>query len=162
MNQSEILRAGIFHTPKNPFREADAFVAFEDGGLAIENGRILQCAEYGAVRTAFPDFPVRDLRGQFILPGFIDTHVHFPQMRILGGLGFTLLEWLERLALPEEARLADVKYAATIAREFVAALAAHGTTTALVFGSHFAPAIAALFEAAAERGLRITSGLVMS
>jgi guanine deaminase len=88
--------------------------------------------------------------------------VHFPQIRILGGLGLTLLDWLEHLALPEESRLADVNYAATIAREFVGSLAAHGTTTALVFGSHFAPAIAALFEAASEQGLRISSGLVMS
>jgi guanine deaminase len=162
VNRTEILRAGIFHTPKNPFNETQALAAFEDGGLAIQNGRILRCGDFREVSAAYPDFPVRDLRGQFILPGFIDTHVHFPQVRILGGLGLTLLDWLEHLALPEESRLANVNYAAMIAREFVGALATHGTTTALVFGSHFAPATAALFEAAAERGLRISSGLVMS
>ena len=162
MNRAEILRATIFHTPKNPFTEAQALVEFEDGGLAIENGRILRCGDYREVTAAYPEMPVRDLRGRFILPGFIDTHVHFPQVRILGGLGFTLLDWLEQLTLPEETRLADVNYATTIAHEFVAALAAHGTTTAMVFGSHFTPATAALFEAAAERGLRISSGLVMS
>jgi guanine deaminase len=159
---TEILRATIFHTPKSPFAEAQALVAFEDGGLAIENGRIRRCADYSEVRAAYPEAPVCDLRGRFILPGFIDTHVHFPQIRILGGLGFTLLDWLEQLTLPEEARLADVNHATAIANEFVAALAAHGTTTALVFGSHFAAATAALFEAAAERGLRIASGLVVS
>ncbi|HLI86097.1 MAG TPA: guanine deaminase [Bryobacteraceae bacterium] len=162
MSQTELLRGGIFHTPKNPLAEAQALTAFADGGLAIQNGRILKCADYAEVRAAYPDLPVRDLRGRFILPGFVDTHIHFPQVRILGGLGFTLVEWLEQVALPEEARLADENYAATIAREFVAALAAHGTTTALVFGSHFAPATAALFEAAAERGLRVASGLVLS
>jgi guanine deaminase len=162
VNQAEILRASIFHTPKNPFTEAQALAVFEDGGLAVENGRILSCADYSEVSAAYPDFPVRDLCRQFILPGFVDTHVHFPQVRILGGLGLTLLDWLEHMALPEESRLADVNYAATIAREFVGALAAHGTTTALVFGSHFAPATAALFEEASERGLRISSGLVMS
>jgi guanine deaminase len=162
VNLTEILRASIFHTPKNPFTEAQALAEFDDGGLAVENGRILRCADYREIRAAYPDFPVRDLRGQFILLGFVDTHVHFPQVRILGGLGLTLLDWLEHLALPEESRLADVNYATTIAREFVGALAAHGTTTALVFGSHFAPATAALFEAASERGLRVSSGLVMS
>ncbi len=135
---------------------------FADGGLAVEDGRILRCADYSEVSRAYPDAVVRDLRGRFILPGFVDTHVHFPQVRILGGLGFTLLDWLEQLTLPEEARLADANYAATIAGEFVQALAAHGTTTALVFGSHFASATAALFDAAAERGLRMVSGLVMS
>ncbi len=162
MSQTEILRAGIFHTPKNPFTESQALAALEDGGLAIQNGRILSCGGYREVSAVYPDFPVRDLRGRFILPGFVDAHTHFPQVRILGGIGLTLLDWLEHVALPEESRLADVNYAVAIAREFVYALAAHGTTTALVFGSHFAPATAALFEAAAERGLRISSGLVMS
>ncbi len=158
----EIFRGGLFHTPKNPFTESHALAAFTDGGLAIEHGRILRCGDYSEVSAAYPEGRVRDLRGRFILPGFVDTHVHFPQARILGGLGFTLLDWLEQLTLPEEARLADVSYAATIAGEFVTALAAHGTTTALVFGSHFASATAALFEAAAKCGLRVSSGLVMS
>ncbi len=163
-NAVEIFRATLFHTPKNPFTDAQALVAFEDGGLAIESarGRILRCGDYSEVSAAYPDAAVCDLRGRFILPGFVDTHVHFPQVRILGGLGFTLLDWLEQLTLPEEARLADTNYAAEIAREFVSALAAHGTTTALVFGSHFASATAALFDAAAKRGLRVSSGLVMS
>jgi guanine deaminase len=158
----QIFRAALFHTPKNPFRDVPALVAFEDGALAVAEGRIRDCGHYGDVLAAFPDAGVYDLRGAFILPGFVDTHVHFPQARVLGGLGFTLLDWLEQLALPEEARFADVAYANTIAREFVRALAAHGTTTALVFGSHFADATALLFEAAAERGLRISTGLVMS
>ena len=97
-----------------------------------------------------------------LLPGFVDTHVHFPQLRAIGGLGLPLLDWLEQCALPEEARLADLDYARTIAREFVAALIDAGTTTALVFGSHFARAVDALFQAAADVGLRITSGLVVS
>ena len=158
-----IFRATIFHTRKNPFQgTAGSRGVSVDGGLAVQAGRILRCADYSEVAKAYPDAVVHDLRGRFILPGFIDTHGHFPQVRILGGLGFTLLDWLEHLALPEEARLADANYAAIIADEFVSALAAHGTTTALVFGSHFAAATAALFDAAERRGLRVVSGLVMS
>jgi guanine deaminase len=157
-----ILRAAIFHTPRNPFVTASALVAFADGALAIENGKVVDCGDYSSVRAAHPDAAVRDLRGGYILPGFVDSHVHFPQVRILGGLGYGLLDWLEQLALPEEARLADAAYASSVAQEFVPALAAHGTTTALVFGSHFAGATAALFTAAEQRGLRIFSGLVMS
>jgi guanine deaminase len=157
-----ILRAAIFHTPRNPFDTASALAAYTDGALAIENGKVVDCADYNTIRTAHPEAAVCDLRGGYILPGFIDTHVHFPQVRILGGLGYGLLDWLEQLTLPEEARLADAAYASCIAQEFVAALAAHGTTTALVFGSHFAGATAALFTAAAQCGLRIFSGLVLS
>lgn len=157
-----IVRATIFHTPRNPFFDANALVAHVDGALAIEHGKVAVCGDYSAVVKTHPDAPVRDLRGGYILPGFIDTHVHFPQVRVLGGLGYSLLDWLEQCTLPEEARLADAVYASSIAREFVGALATHGTTTALVFGSHFADATAALFSAAAQRGLRIISGLVLS
>ena len=92
----------------------------------------------------------------------IDTHIHFPQLRVLGGLGRTLLDWLEECALPEEARMANESYARETARRFVHALASHGTTTALVFGAHFAAATAALFEAGMASGLRIVAGMVLS
>lgn len=158
----EILRAGIFHTPGNPFVQANALSAWEDGALAIKDGRILACGDYSALNTQHPGARLRDLRGAFIVPGFIDTHIHFPQVRILGGLGYSLLDWLDQITLPEEARMEDSDYASTIAGEFVGALAANGTTTALIFGSHFALATAALFDAAERRGLRISSGLVLS
>jgi guanine deaminase len=73
-----------------------------------------------------------------------------------------LLDWLERCALPEEARLADRPYAQAVAADFVSGLAQAGTTTALVFGAHFAPAVDALFTEATRVGLRVTSGLVVS
>ena len=105
---------------------------------------------------------VVDLREGLVLPGFVDTHVHFPQVRAIGGLGMPLLDWLEKCALPEEARLADATYAASVATDFVSGLVRAGTTTALVFGSHFAGAVDALFTEATRVGLRVTSGLVLS
>ena len=157
-----IVRSEIFHTPQNPFEHSSALQHFVDGALAIDNGRIAACGDYSEIRKSHPDAPVRDLRAGFVLPGFIDTHIHFPQVRILGGLGYSLLDWLDRLTLPEEARFADSVYASTIAREFVGHMASHGTTTALVFGSHFEEATVRLFEEAANKGLRIFSGLVLS
>ena len=128
----------------------------------IAEGRVAACGDYASLRDAHPDVPTVDLRGGFLLPGFIDTHTHFPQLRVLGGLGRSLLDWLEHCALPEEARMADHSHACRVAREFVHALVSHGTTTALVFGAHFAPATAALFEAAEAAGLRIAAGQVLS
>jgi guanine deaminase len=159
---SELLRASVFHTPRNPFREERALESFADGGLLIREGRVAACGHYGDLHAANPGVPVRDLRGGYLLPGLIDTHVHFPQIRVLGGLGHQLLDWLESVALPEEARMSDVAYACDTARRFVRSLAAHGTTTALVFGSHFKPATAALFRAAGRAGLRVVSGQVLS
>jgi guanine deaminase len=77
-------------------------------------------------------------------------------------MGLELMDWLRERALPEEARMADSAYADAVASEFVSGLAASGTTTALVFGSHFPEAQEALFAAGLSRGLRIASGLVVS
>ena len=158
----ELLRASLFHTPRNPFRDSSALESHADGGLLIRDGRIAACGDYARVREAHPDVPTVDLRGGFLLPGFVDAHTHFPQLRVLGGLGRSLLDWLEHCALPEETRMADHAHACRVARGFVQALASHGTTTALVFGAHFAPATAALFEAAQAAGLRIAAGQVLS
>jgi guanine deaminase len=162
MSDFELFRATLLHTPANPFHDAHALVCHEDGGLLVHNGRIAASGDYNTVRAACLTATTIDWRGGFLLPGFVDTHLHYPQLRIIGGLGRTLLDWLEHVALPEEARMADVAYATEIAREFLHALASHGTTTALVFGAHFVDATAALFEEAAASGLRITSGLVVS
>jgi len=162
----DLFRATIFHTPDNPFPldigDPRSLVCVEDGGLLIRAGRIIGCGDYGDIRAANPRATTIDWRGGFLVPGFIDTHVHFPQLRIIGAMGRTLLDWLEHIALPEEARMADARYAADTARQFLGALAAHGTTTALVFGAHFSGATAQLFDEAIASGLRIISGLVVS
>jgi guanine deaminase len=158
----ELLRAPLFHTPRNPFVEENALECHPDGGLLIRAGHIEASGDYSAIRSEHPDTPTVDLRGGFLLPGLIDTHIHYPQLKVLGSLGRSLLDWLEQCALPEEARMSDPLYAGTAAQRFLRALASHGTTTALVFGAHFASATAELFQAANESGLRIISGLVLS
>jgi len=160
--RGELLRAPLFHTPRNPFLLQDALECHWDGGLLIRDGRVADCGDFEAVRAANSEATTVDWRGGFLLPGLIDTHVHYPQLRILGVLGRSLLDWLEHRALPEEARMANDSYARNIAGGFIHALASHGTTTALVFGAHFASATEVLFEAAAHAGLRIISGLVLS
>ncbi len=157
-----ILRATLFHVPRNPFREANALESFADGALLIAGGRIVACGDYSTVRAVHPDAEERDLRGGILLPGLIDTHIHYPQVRVIGGIGFTLLDWLERHAMPEEAKFSDEVYATQVASEFLSNLASHGTTSALVFGAHFANATGILMEQARASGLRIATGLVLS
>jgi guanine deaminase len=155
-----LYRAQVLDTPDDPFR-GGALRADADAGLLVVDGVIVERGRYAEVRRGHPDEPVVDLGSGLLLPGFVDTHVHYPQMRAIGALGMPLLEWLDRCALPEEARLADLDYAREVAGEFIASLVESGTTTALVFGSHFAPAVDLLLERSAERGLRITCGLVV-
>jgi guanine deaminase len=158
----EIVRARVMHTPSNPFRDGGALEAFDDGGVAFDDGRILATGSFAEVRRDHPGAAVLDTGGALLLPGLVDIHVHYPQLAVVGAMGLELLEWLEGRALPEEARLADPAHARSLARDFVYGLAAAGTTTALVFGSHFPDAQEALFAEAERVGLRITSGLVVS
>jgi len=162
MSETQLFRAVILHTPRNPFLSAGALEAFPDGGLLVADGRIAAVGDYQTLSAAHPKVVSRDWRGAYLLPGFVDAHVHFPQVRVIGALGSSLLDWLQKYALPEEARMADTGYARIIAAEFLRGLASHGTTTALVFGAHFEAATTALFEAAQASGLRIRSGFVMS
>jgi guanine deaminase len=157
-----IVRAQIAHTPRNPFAEPAALEAFEDGGLAFEGGTVLACGSFHQARSQHSGAELVDARDAIPLPGFVDCHVHFPQIGVIGTMGLGLLDWLRERALPEEARLADRGYAAWVADRFVRGLLANGTTSALVFGSHFVPAMEALFSAAAAAGLRVASGLVVS
>jgi guanine deaminase len=155
-----IVRAQVLHTPRSPFEVGDALEAAE--ALAYEGERILAVGDHAALARDHPDAEVLDARDAHLLPGLVDTHVHWPQLGVIGAMGLELLEWLRQRTLPEEARLADGDYARALARDFVHALAANGTTTALVFGSHFAEAQDAFFEEAQRSGLRIASGLVVS
>ena len=157
-----IVRAQILHTPRDPFAEDGALEAFSDGGLAFRDGGILAVGDFAGVRAGHRDAEVIDARDAILLPGLVDMHVHYPQIGVIGAMGLELLDWLAQRTLPEEARLADEAYARETARRFVRALAANGTTAALVFGSHFPAAQQALFEEADRFGLRITSGLVVS
>ncbi len=159
-----LYRAVIVDTPTDPFAgdPAAALRADDDGALVVRDGVIVARGSYATVRTDHPHEPVEDLRGGILVPGFVDTHVHYPQIRAIGGLGMPLLDWLERCALPEEARLGEPSYAQAVADDFLSGLLHSGTTSALVFGAHFAPAMEMLFAGAEVTGLNITAGLVVS
>jgi guanine deaminase len=156
-----VYRGTFVDTPESPFK-GHHMRAESDVALVVRDAVIVARGPAASVLRDHPDEEVVDLRDGLVLPGLVDTHVHFPQVRAIGGLGMPLLDWLERCALPEEAKLADTAYAEGVAAEFVAGLAQAGTTTALVFGSHFAPAVNVLFEEATRVGLRVTAGLVLS
>lgn len=99
--------------------------------------------------------------GTVLLPGFVDTHIHFPQTRMIGSASGPLLTWLERSVFPEESRFRERAYAEQVAVEFCDALIAQGTTSASIFSSSHPEATDALFAELSRRGLRGMAGLTL-
>ena len=114
-----IYAATVVDTPGDPFAGDPAAALAEDGALLVRDGVIRARSSLAALRAARPDEPVTRLDGGLLVPGFVDTHAHYPQIRAIGGLGLPLLGWLEQCALPEEAKLADRAYARAVAAEFL-------------------------------------------
>lgn len=128
-----------------------------DHWLLIENGRIER------VQAEEPDgsWQRHDHRGRLLLPGFIDTHVHMPQLDVIASYGTELLDWLNNYTFPAETLFADPQRSRAGAELFTDALLAHGTTSAVVFATAHKVSAEALFESAQRRGMRVITGKVL-
>ena len=131
-----------------------------DHWLFVEDGVIVG-AEPAAAVTPGSDWLLDDQRGHLVLPGFIDTHVHSPQLDVIASFGTELLEWLETYTFPAELRYADPAVSETGARVFLDALLAHGTTSAVVFPTVHRVSAEALLQGALDRGMRLIAGKVL-
>lgn len=158
---TEIHRAHVLHVTDDVFASPGAFHGFPDGGVAVRGGTILAAGDYAELQATYPDATTLDHRGSFLIPGLVDTHVHLPQLPVLGMMGLTLLDWLDGYTFPAEERFADADYARRASREFLDRLVRNGTTSALVFGAHQAEAMEVFFQEASESQLRLTAGLVL-
>ena len=156
-------RSSILHCLSDPGEGADpsAVEYFEDGLLLVEDGAIVELGDAQSMLPQCGDLPLTEFPGKIIVPGFIDCHVHFPQLDIIASYGEQLLDWLNRYAFPEEQRFADRAYADEVAGAFLDELLRNGTTTAVVFGTVHAHSADAIFEAAKSRAMRIVAGKVL-
>ena len=158
------LHASILHCLADPGEQsaASAYEFFEDGLLVVDGGHVIEAGDAARLMSELPaDTPVQDYSGHLIVPGFIDCHVHFPQLDIIGSYGAQLLDWLNQYAFPAEAKFADPEHAREVAGVFIDELLANGTTTALVFGTVHAHSADAIFDAAEAKGMRLIAGKVL-
>jgi guanine deaminase len=154
-------RASVFHFLGDPglSGESSASQFIDDACLVVADGRVSALGEYAALApTLLPGTPVADLRGKWILPGFVDTHIHYAQTDVIASPGEQLLEWLERYTFPEEGCFGDPEHAAAVADFFLDELLRNGTTTAMVFPTVHKASVDALFAAAEARRMRLISG----
>ena len=99
--------------------------------------------------------------GSYLLPGFVDCHVHAPQYPQLGAaLDVPLEVWLRKYTFPLEARYRDLAFARRAYSLLVADLIANGTTTALYFATVHQDATRVLVDICLEKGQRALVGKV--
>ncbi|PQE27442.1 guanine deaminase protein [Rutstroemia sp. NJR-2017a BVV2] len=98
-------------------------------------------------------------KGQFIIPGFVDTHNHAPQWAQRGlGRGLEILDWLDQVTFPNEARFEDPVYARKVYSSCVDGFIKQGITTASYYGSLHGEATKILADICLDKGQRAFVG----
>jgi guanine deaminase len=157
-------RGSILHFLADPGDDSapSSYEYFPDGLLVVGNGKVQKLGPAGELLATLPSgMAITDFSGKLILPGFVDTHIHYSQTDVIASAGRDLLHWLEEYTFPEERRFGDPGHALAVAEFFVDELLRNGTTTALVFGTVHRQSIDAFFEVAFRRELRMVAGKVL-
>jgi len=164
MSQRKAYRASVFHCIADPgvVGAERSYEYFEDGLLVVEDGMVV---EVGMAESLLPslssEIEVVHYENALITPGFVDTHIHYPQVGIIGSYGAQLLDWLETYTFPCEGQFDDARHAHAQADIFLRELLRNGTTTALVFGTVHKQSVDAFFERASKLNLRMIAGKVL-
>ena len=160
---AHLIRGSLLSFSAPPGEGSDRAVDYVEDGVLVMRGEhiesVLPAAEFAARGGSLGR--CEDLRPCLVLPGFIDAHVHFPQVDIVASHGTQLLDWLTTCAFPAEAAFASPDLAAERAERFLDLLVANGTTSALVFTTVHPVSTEALFRVAGARRMRIIAGKVL-
>ncbi|MFZ6774861.1 guanine deaminase [Undibacterium sp. SXout7W] len=158
----QVYRASLLHFIQDPAFHEQAYRWHEDGLLLIADGKIVAADDYEVLKQRIPpDLQIRDFRGKLIMPGFIDTHIHYPQTDIIGSPAEGLLPWLETYTFPTEKQFSDPLHAIEVANFFLDELLRCGTTTAMVYCTVHPASVDAFFAASEARDLRMVAGKVL-
>lgn len=164
MSQIKAYRAALLHCLADP-REVGVEASheyFEDGLLVVEDGKVVRNGHAADLLSTLPaGTEVIEHKDALITPGFIDTHIHYPQTGMIASYGEQLLDWLDTYTFPTERAFADKVHAGEVAQVFLRELLRNGTTTALVFGSVHKESVDAFFEQAHKLDLRMIAGKVL-
>ncbi|MBU3823485.1 MAG: guanine deaminase [Candidatus Oceanisphaera merdipullorum] len=164
MTHTIAYRAAILHSLGDPDQIGleNSYAYFEDGMLVVSDGVITDIGPVDQVLARLPDAtPIIEFKDKLISAGFIDTHIHFPQIEMIASYGEQLLDWLNNYTFPEEGKFADPVHAQRVASLFLDELLRNGTTTAMVFGTVHKASVEAFFSESDKRNTRMIAGKVM-
>ncbi|WP_424932403.1 guanine deaminase [Amaricoccus macauensis] len=158
-----LLRGRLLTFHREPLESSDteAHTYLEDGGILVRDGLIVASGPFAEVVREAPEVEVVDHRPGLMMAGFIDMHIHFPQVQVVASWGAQLLDWLNNYTFPAEGEYANAQHSRAMARQFCSLLTDHGTTTAVAFCSVHKASAEALFSEAADRNMRMIAGKTM-
>ncbi|MGG6296761.1 guanine deaminase [Leptolyngbya sp. AN02str] len=163
MTSTQVFRAAILDFVEDPFHcsPAESVRYFPDGLLVLQGGYVTAVGAYDELHSQYAAADVVEYPNMLIMPGFVDTHIHYSQTQIIASYGKQLLDWLNTYTFPAEGKFKDKSHGQDIASFFLNELMRNGTTTALVFTTVFPQSVDAFFEEAQTRNLRMIAGKVM-
>jgi guanine deaminase len=161
--RSLAIRSAFLDFVDDPFYvpEAECVRYLSDGLLVLEDGKVKELGAYEQLCDRYSGIETVSYNDRLIVPGFVDTHLHFPQTEMMAAYGEQLLGWLNQYTFPVEGKFNNKAYAQKVASFFLDELLKNGTTTALVFAAVFPESVDAFFEEASRRNLRMIAGKVM-
>jgi len=154
--RSMIYRGAILHALS---RNTVEF--FREGALVVENGKIRACGDITSIQKLFYGLPVVDWRESIIVPGFVDTHAHIAQLPAIGAERTNLLDWLNQVIFPLEARFQNIVYAEHVAESFFRRALEAGTTLIAAYAPPYEEATDACFRIAERLGIRVVMGMTL-
>lgn len=154
-------RGEVLYFTDNPVKVVSAYKYYPDGVLYVKDGKVVTSGDYSQLKSKYKQATIIDYSGKLIVPGFVDTHIHYPQTGMIASYGAQLLDWLNTYTFPTESQFSNPAYANKIANFFLDQLVNNGTTTALVFATVDPSSVNAFFNAAYQRNMRMISGKVL-
>ena len=160
---ARVIRGRVLSFTDDPAESGSrAHVLIDDGAVLVAAGKIEAVGEARDILVRAPEGAlIDDHAGSFIMPGFIDAHIHYPQTQVIGSYGAQLLDWLYNYTFVEEQKFADPAHCARVAAFFLDELVRSGTTTAMVYCTVHPESVDAFFTAAEARAMRMIAGKVM-
>ena len=161
MSELTLYRGEVFDFIDSPLNRKDAYRYFPDGALVVWEGDIVDCGPFEDIKGRYTDYELVDYSGKLLMPGFIDSHIHYPQAEIIGMYGKQLLDWLEDYTFPAEQAFVSSEHADRMAHFFIEELFRNGTTACMAYATVHPTSVTALFSVASKYNMCMLTGKVL-
>ena len=89
MTDYKLYRSSIFHCIEDASNVKPVY--FQDGLMVVSEGKIVEVGEYSKLSVRFSSGgTIVHFKDSLIMPGFIDSHIHYPQYKVISSYGTSL------------------------------------------------------------------------